>query len=691
MPNLPTSPVCIYLDVESNPDADFIYLIGLIVVENDSEKHYSFWADNKDQELEIFEQFVAEVARYDVFIVFCYGNYERTFITKMGKTSKSKVLVDRILNALVNVLSLVYAHIYFPSYSNSLKEIGRCVGCYWTEPNASGIQSIVWRSYWEASHDVDWKQKLITYNLEDCTALKKVTEIIQIIITRNNSEEISLTEYRNSPAIAFVKNIENSIDYYTWARVNFVHPDYEFVNNCAYFDYQRERVYVRTNKTLQKSRARKTPSPNRNLKASEQIVIIASQCPFCGSNEVISGIRKEVRTQEPRVKRSFDIIFTPIGVSRRIIEHRTSVHQCLVCGKEFIPDQHQRLDKHFHGLKSWAIFQHVAYRISLETVPKMFDEFFGIRIFRNEIHMFKSLMAIYYKATYQTLLKNILSGTLLHVDETEVHLQNAKGYVWVFTNIEEVVYMYRPTREGDFLREFLKEFHGVLVSDFYTAYDGIDCPQQKCLIHLIRDINQELLNNPFDDELKSITQPFGVLLRRIITTIDKYGLKRKQLSQHETEVEQFFQSIEEKNIFSEAAETLRVRLTKYKNKLFTFLKYDGVPWNNNNAEHAIKQFAYYRENTIGILTEHGLNEYLILLSICQTCQYKGVSFLKFLLSKEQNVDIFIHREKQRQELSDIELYPEGFVPPHFASRLKKASHQGHSDTDTSVPNETDKI
>ena len=39
-------------------------------------------------------------------------------------------------------------------------------------------------------------------------------------------------------------------------------------------------------------------------------------------------------------------------------------------------------------------------------------------------------------------------------------------------------YMYRPTREGDFLRELLKDFHGVLVSDFYAAYDAIECPQQ---------------------------------------------------------------------------------------------------------------------------------------------------------------------------------------------------------------------
>ncbi len=60
---------------------------------------------------------------------------------------------------------------------------------------------------------------------------------------------------------------------------------------------------------------------------------------------------------------------------------------------------------------------------------------------------------------------------------------------------------------------------------------------------------------------------------------------------------------------------------------------DGVPWNNNCAENAIKRFAYYREDTVGTMTEAGLNDYLVLLSIYQTCRYKGVSFLKFLLSQ----------------------------------------------------------
>ena len=207
------------------------------------------------------------------------------------------------------------------------------------------------------------------------------------------------------------------------------------------------------------------------------------------------------------------------------------------------------------------------------------------------------MMARYYRPCYKRLLDKILSGEVLQIDETEVRLRTGTGYVWVFTTSEEVVYMYRPTREGDFLHDLLKNFHGVLVSDFYAAYDSLECPQQKCLIHLMRDMNQELLDNPFDEELQSITGPFGTLLREIVATIDQHGLKRRYLKRHERDVAKFFQSLATQTYRSEAAEALRARLVKYQDKLFTFIKHDGVPWNNNNAENAIRRFGYYREDT----------------------------------------------------------------------------------------------
>jgi predicted RecB family nuclease len=109
-PQLPTSPVHIYLDVEGNPDEGFHYLIGVIVVVGDKEDRYSFWAESAESEGDIFEQFLATVDGHDDFLIFSYGTYERAFLKKMRKRAARKKRVDRVLKSLVNVLSLVYAH-----------------------------------------------------------------------------------------------------------------------------------------------------------------------------------------------------------------------------------------------------------------------------------------------------------------------------------------------------------------------------------------------------------------------------------------------------------------------------------------------------------------------------------------------------------------------------------------------------
>ena len=53
--------------------------------------------------------------------------------------------------------------------------------------------------------------------------------------------------------------------------------------------------------------------------------------------------------------------------------------------------------------------------------------------------------------------------------------------------MNSVFYTFKPNREAGFLKDLLKGFEGVLISDFYGGYDAIECAQQKCLIDLIRD------------------------------------------------------------------------------------------------------------------------------------------------------------------------------------------------------------
>jgi predicted RecB family nuclease len=181
MPNLPHKPVQIFFDAEGNEDSSFAYLLGVLIAEGDKQKRHSFWADGAGQEVQAFDAFLDVVAAYEDFTLFHYGRYEKLLLRRMRKVVKRKKLVDRILANAANVLSVIHTSVYFPTFSNGLKEIGRYLGYSWTEEDASGLQSLVWRARWEQGRDAVWKEKLVTYNAEDCAALRQVTECIQAI------------------------------------------------------------------------------------------------------------------------------------------------------------------------------------------------------------------------------------------------------------------------------------------------------------------------------------------------------------------------------------------------------------------------------------------------------------------------------------------------------------------------------
>lgn len=125
-PKLPTAPVRIYLDIEGDPEEGFAYLIGLVVCDGERVERHSLWSDDRKGEAEIFARFLAIVARYDAPRLYCYGNYERSFIARMRRQARRKKCIDAVLAALTNVLTVIYPHYYFPTYSNGLKEVAGC-------------------------------------------------------------------------------------------------------------------------------------------------------------------------------------------------------------------------------------------------------------------------------------------------------------------------------------------------------------------------------------------------------------------------------------------------------------------------------------------------------------------------------------------------------------------------------------
>ena len=655
-PDIPRKPIQYFLDAEGNEDGSFAYLFGVIVVEGESEKMCSFWADSPAEEEQAFNAFLDLLEGREDFALFHYGGYERTLLKRMRKVVKRKRLVDRILAKAVNVLTTIHASVYFPTFSNGLKAVGRHLGCTWTDENASGLQSLVWRARWEQAREPVWKDKLLSYNAEDCVALKKVTHFVQAISEAARSRGDGMVAPPSVPAVAWAEEVTAPLSAPSWRNSKFALQDLDHVNSCAYFDYQREKVYLRTSKAVRSACLRQRErGKGAKLPVNREIEIKSSTCPCCKGKQ-ITRLHNEMHS-----KLAYDLTFTAGGIRRHVIRCTAARHQCEDCKLLFLPKRYRSRDKYQHGLKSWAMYQHIVHRVSFTHLETMFEDCFGLSTgLEQDLHRIRALMANRYRATWRRILARIVGGGLAHADETHANLRKGKGYVWALTNMEDVVYIYRPNREADFLLELLRDFKGVLVTDFYAGYESLPCEQQKCLVHLIRDLNNDLKGNPYDEEFKTLAADFGKLLRSIVDTIDRYGLKKRHLHRHQAEVGRFFRAVETRVYRSELAEGYQKRLLKNEGKLFTFLDHDGVPWNNNNAEHAIKAFAEYRRIFDGQMTEGGISDYLVLLSIYQTCEYRGVNFLEFMLSQEEDVESFCRRARKKKRPPGLEVYPKGF-------------------------------
>ena len=337
-----------------------------------------------------------------------------------------------------------------------------------------------------------------------------------------------------------------------------------------------------------------------------------------------------------------DIRFTQSGVKGSVTRHICENWYCIKCQRLVRPPGTTEFAFRKYGinLRAFAAYQLIQLRISGITVAKSLNQLFHFNVTGSNISTFKSDFARLYTKTIEESIERITRGPLVHADETKARMIGKSGFVWVLASLEDVVFLYSDTREGDMVHALLKDFRGVLISDFYAVYDAFKCPQQKCLIHLMRDINDDMHRYPYDEELREMAQKFATVLRIIVETVDRHGLKTHFLAKHLPTVKEFFTWIVTADFNSEIAQSYRKRFHKNREKLFRFLTHDGVPWNNNNAENAVRAFAALRTTIGGATTEKGLREYLVLLSICETCKRRGISFLDFLTSGESSIEFF---------------------------------------------------
>ena len=241
-------------------------------------------------------------------------------------------------------------------------------------------------------------------------------------------------------------------------------------------------------------------------------------------------------------------------MKRRVVQYVFQGYRCRSCRHEYgLSEWYLHARKWGWNVVAYFVYCIVGLRVPQLTMQHSLNRLFGFNLVRSTLNNLKVKAAERYSFAKRKILERIVSGDLVHADETRPNIKGHLAYVWVLTNMTEVAYVLAESREAEIAHDLLKDFKGVLVSDFYAAYESIPCPQQKCLIHLMRDLNDEILSNPFDQEMKLICACFTGLLKPIVETIDRHGLKKHFLRKHLAEVDRFFAFLATTQFNSEAA------------------------------------------------------------------------------------------------------------------------------------------
>ena len=191
---------------------------------------HSLWAATGEDENEIWNQFLDLLGAVENPLLFHYGSYETTFLKRMrlryGVPSENKVGA-RAVERPTNLLSVIFAKVYFPTHSNSLKEIARFLNFNWSEAEASGSTAIAWRQQWERSGCHALMQKLITYNAEDCEALARLEErLLYLSLDREGARATASADFVHADLL-----LENPSR--TFKKNHFQFAEFEQINQAA--------------------------------------------------------------------------------------------------------------------------------------------------------------------------------------------------------------------------------------------------------------------------------------------------------------------------------------------------------------------------------------------------------------------------------------------------------------------------
>ena len=241
------------------------------------------------------------------------------------------------------------------------------------------------------------------------------------------------------------------------------------------------------------------------------------------------------------------------------------------------------------------------------------------------------------------LLAQVRKQAVVHQDETGWRENGQNGYVWVTASdgAEAVrYYEYSPSRSHWVALRLLGErFGGLLVSDFYAAYNLVPGRHQRCWSHLLGDLHELKELQAERVEVVEWAQAVRQLYDQAQQWLADHPAPTVEQRRHEyAELYQQAWRLGQQHAYDSRHPcwALAKRLLRHQEELFQFLLQPGVPADNNLAERSLRPLVILRKISGGTRSKEGSHTRLTLASLLATWQARHLNpFLECLAALQQ--------------------------------------------------------
>jgi transposase len=340
-------------------------------------------------------------------------------------------------------------------------------------------------------------------------------------------------------------------------------------------------------------------------------------CPDCGGTLTRTG-RKRTRTVE-------DI---PDNLKPEVTEHTICRDWCSRCKKQVEPKVPDALAGCTLGNRTVALSAWLHYGLGVTTsqIVEVFNQHLRLKISDGGLTAMWHRLAAVLGPWYEALHRHCLDAGVLFADETGWRVNGQTWWLWCFATRDATCYLIDESRGHPALEEFfVQEFAGVLVSDFWAAYDAVGRTRQKCWPHLLRELKEvdksAEAGQDWPDFAKRLRRVYGDAVRleaqRPTRTADDFDTKLCRLHGRVTD-------LASASWTNPHAQRLAKRLSKYGPELLTFVEFDGVPPSNNHAEREVRPAVLMRKASFGNQSNAGAKTRTVLMSVMRTLKVRGL-------------------------------------------------------------------